>query len=388
MEPLATSSGRSSPQMAGSTGHTPTRREMAEEKRRLARERLNAAQYRALIRQHGGWWTNVPTHDREVMRMAAGLDPATEAALIATLSSGSITGLQPSASPATVNLNSSLTSPRRAASASKLREYIRRPVAGLSTQGSFRVDSAQVLKALQELRLRIPPFRRMVAGHGTDLASEDVQRACFGDLFGLIDEFGEGCVSIEQVEGFGRKVGVATTRLLSRPTFTSVLDVERRAVAKENRTAAGGGALTRDDFLVALFPAWAARRRAEQLAARAAGVAIDDLAASLPATALSASVSHWSDGWHADDVAVMQRIMRLYGSGDTISFAQLRAALPREQEGPQSSLDAMLDKFDGDHDGTLSTAEAAAFFKPSFDASRRREDDEPILYFKDVKAPW
>ena len=255
--------------------------------------------------------------------------------------------------------------------------------------------------------MRVPPFRRQVQAHGGDLSSEAVQAACYEDVFRLMDDTGEGCVTLEQVESFGRKVGPITAKLLSRETFASVV---LRDAAAANRGAGdhgspdhgvhrarAAGAVAREDFMAALFPDRAARRTAEAAKARESAL-----------TAKADAWGRWDAGWHPKDLQRFMRIMKLCGcevdkAGGgpaaaklTVSCARIKkmcdsgeAALPDGSAmSKRYSFDSILGRFDADADGQLTIPEAAALFKPAFDASRRSEDTEPILYFKDVKAPW
>ena len=390
-------------------------------------------QYQALLREYGSWY-DVPAYEKEVVRYATGFSAEEEEAVLIGLGAvadKAAAGLPavPSARcgvqqrmPHTMKRQTASASPRAPARPatggpasprrpiaeveSKLRAYIRRPVisaiTGVAADGSppdsprsrRTHDPLLVVRALQEMRLRVPPFRRQVQAHGGDLSSEAVQAACYEDVFRLMDDTGEGCVTLEQVESFGRKVGPITARLLSRETFANVVAdslAERGGgmpqAADGPSRARAAGAVARDDFMAALFPDRAARRAAE--AARARELAL---------TARADAAGRWDAGWHPEDLVRFKRILKLCGCDidrggatfATVSAARIKklCASDPSAESKRYSLDSILSRFDADSDGQLTVSEAAALFKPAFDASRRSEDTEPILYFKDVKAPW
>lgn len=353
-----------------------------------ANTRFVRTHYAAALQEHRGSWAAVPAHDKLVLRTTCALAPADEAKLVAALESDLLQPSRPLSArvrPGTASARVASMSPRRQAprvakAQSKLRAYIQAPVAGHHDWQRKHAEAVSILRVINELQLRIPPFRRLALAHGTDFTDPNVQYDSFIDVFGLIDEYGEQCVTIEQVVGFGRKVGGVTARLLSRQTFAATATND-------------GNTFTRDEFMAALFPQITAQRRADAAAARVAA----GLHSSTPGSPLrdTGAGDAWRHAWPAADLEVLMRIYALCDPKHTgfVTLAGLQEVSPPDWldswGGGRYSMQRLFDNVDSDGDGKITLPELAALLQPSFEAARRQvEPDEPVLYFEHVRAGW
>lgn len=238
-----------------------------------------------------------------------------------------------------------------------------------------------------------------------DPTSPAAEAQLLNEIYSLMDALGEGNVTREAFVMFGKRLGGECTARFTSRTF----QVMKRFASSSTgqRGQLGHHGVSRELFLGVMrltgLEGSLPQGGSHHASSRAMGV-------SPPSAAVKKGVSpevkdekpaaRWDETWSRDDLGLLRSMFRgcdadndgYVSARDIFEFSkahQKEKFSDSEMAQQLAMYETQLAPFDTECTGRLNLEQFAAMQRPAFDhQKKKREEEEPILFFKNVKGSW